>query len=112
MREISIAYIFMEVYFKELISKDASLEKLVDDLERVVQGADDFAKTLGMNLTEPRSEIARRLEQLRERCERIKQQVIAQAQATDRLVRKHPYSFVAGAVVLGVLVGSQLRSRR
>ena len=37
----------MEVYFKELISKDSSLDKLVDDLERVVQGADDLAKSIG-----------------------------------------------------------------
>ena len=42
----------MEVYFKQLISKDASLDKLVDDLERVVQGADDFAKSLGDKLAE------------------------------------------------------------
>jgi ElaB/YqjD/DUF883 family membrane-anchored ribosome-binding protein len=102
----------MEVYFKELISKDASLEKLVEDLERVVQGADDFAKSLAMNLTEPRSEIALRLERLRERCERLKQQIVARAQATDRVVRKHPYSFVTGAVVLGMFVGYKLRSRR
>ena len=33
----------MEVYFKELISKDASLNKLVDDLQRVVQGVDQLA---------------------------------------------------------------------
>lgn len=98
----------MEVYFKGLISKDASLEKLVDDLERVVQGADDFAKCLA----EPRPEIARRLERLKARCEGIKQQIVARAQATDRLVRRRPYSFVAGAAVLGMFVGCTLRSRR
>jgi ElaB/YqjD/DUF883 family membrane-anchored ribosome-binding protein len=112
MSEIFTAYIFMEVYFKELISKEASLEKLVEDLERVVQGADDFAKVLGKNLAEPRPEIARRLKRLRERCQHIRQQIVERAQATDRLVRRHPYSFVAGAAVLGMFVGCNLRSRR
>ncbi|HEX4266155.1 MAG TPA: hypothetical protein VH597_17595 [Verrucomicrobiae bacterium] len=102
----------MEVYFKELISKDASLEKLVEDLERVVQGADDFAKSLSVNLAEPRSEIAQRLEKLKERCDLIKRQIVARAQAADQTVRKYPYSFVAGAVVLGMFVGCQLRNRR
>jgi len=31
----------MELYYKDLISEDASLEKLVDDLMLVVQGAND-----------------------------------------------------------------------
>ena len=36
----------MEVYYKELISADASLDKLVDELTRVVQGADELAEAL------------------------------------------------------------------
>jgi ElaB/YqjD/DUF883 family membrane-anchored ribosome-binding protein len=110
--EIFSAYTFMEVYFKELISKEASLEKLVDDLERVVQGADDFAKSLGVHLAGPRTEVARRLERLKERSERIKHEIVTQAHATDRLVRKHPYSFVAGAVVLGIFLGCKLCARK
>jgi len=102
----------MEVYFKELISKEASLEKLVDDLERVVQGADDFAKSLGMNLAEPQPELARRIDRLKARCELIKQELVVQARATDRLVRRNPYSFVAGAAVLGMFVGYGLRRRK
>jgi ElaB/YqjD/DUF883 family membrane-anchored ribosome-binding protein len=102
----------MEVYFKQLISKEASLEKLVDDLERVVQGADDFAKSLGVDLAEPHTDIARRLQHLKGRCQRIKLGIVAQAKATDRLVRKHPYSFVAAAVALGMLVGCNLRRQR
>jgi ElaB/YqjD/DUF883 family membrane-anchored ribosome-binding protein len=103
---------FMEVYFKQLISKEASLEKLVEDLERVVQGADDFAKSLGVDLAEPRSDIARRLQHLKARCQRIKLEIIAQAKATDRLVRKHPYSFIAAAVALGMFLGCNLRRNR
>jgi ElaB/YqjD/DUF883 family membrane-anchored ribosome-binding protein len=98
----------MEVYFKELISKEASLEKLVDDLERVVQGADDFAKSIGVNLAEyPRTELAHRLRHFKENCQQINQEIIARAQATDRLVRKNPYSFIGAAVLLGIFAGFQ-----
>jgi ElaB/YqjD/DUF883 family membrane-anchored ribosome-binding protein len=103
----------MEVYFKQLISEEDSLEKLVSDLERVVQGADDFAKAIGVDLGEhPRSELAQRLRRLKERCQRLKSQIAAKARATDRAVRRHPYSFVGAAVVLGFLVGIGLGGKR
>lgn len=101
----------MEVYFKELISKEASLDKIVDNLERVVQGADDFAKSLGKELAE-RPEIAQRVHQLKEKCHRINQDIIESAQATDRFVRKNPYSFIASAALLGMLVGFRVSRRR
>lgn len=98
----------MEVYFKELISEDASLDKLVDDLERVVQGADNLAKSIGVNLAQPQSEIAYRLGRLKESCERIRRDIIERAEATDRLVRSKPYSFLTAAAFLGFAVGSRL----
>lgn len=102
----------MEVYFKELISKEASLEKLVEDLEKVVQGTDDFARSLGESLSEPGSDIARRLRVLKEKCQDIKLEVVARARATDRLVKNNPYSFVAAATVLGIATGLLLRRMR
>lgn len=101
----------MEVYFKELISKESSLDKLVDDLERVVQGADDLAKSLGSKLAE-RPDLVHRVRKLREGCERINQQIIEHAQATDRFVRKNPYYFVGGAALVGMLLGARLSSRK
>ena len=98
----------MEVYFKELISKEASLEKLVEDLEKVVQGTDDFARSLGESL-EPDSEIARRLRGLKDKCRLMKAEIVTRAQATDRLVRKNPYSFVAAAALLGIATGFAMR---
>ena len=96
----------MEVYFRELISEEASLEKLVSDLERVVQGADDLAKAIGVDLVaNPRSEIAQRLRRLKESCQQLRSQITAKARATDKLVRQHPYSFMAAAVLLGMAVG-------
>jgi ElaB/YqjD/DUF883 family membrane-anchored ribosome-binding protein len=103
----------MEVYFKELISKEASLERLVEDLERVVQGADDLAKSIGLNLAEPpNTEIARRLNHLKESCQRLRLDIVERAQAPDRLVRQNPYPFVFGAVVLGMLVGARFTARK
>ena len=101
----------MEVYFKELISKDASLDKLVDDIEQVFQGADDFAKSFGAKLAE-RPEIAQRVQRLKDNCQRINEEIIQGAQATDRFVRKNPYSFMGAAVLLGLLVGSRLSRRK
>ena len=103
----------MEVYFRELISEEASLEKLIDDLERVVQGADDFAKAMGVDLdAHPRSEIAQGLRRLQENCRRLMSRMAARARATDKLVRRHPYSFLAAGLLLGLVVGSRLRAGR
>jgi uncharacterized protein YjbJ (UPF0337 family) len=59
----------MELYFKDLISKEASLEKLVDDLSLIVQGADDYAKAIGANVPEhTRDEVTGRLNDLKQSC--------------------------------------------
>ena len=102
----------MEVYFKELISKDASLDKLVDDLERIVQGADDFAKSLAGTKFAEHPEITQRVRRLKDSCERLNQEIIHGAHATDRFVRKNPYYFLGGAVLLGMLVGARLSTRQ
>lgn len=99
----------MELYFKELISEDASLEKLVDDLERVVQGVDDFARAIAVDLPEhTRSDVARRLHRLKENCQRINSEIISKARATDKLVRKKPYIFLGAAVLVGMIFGVKL----
>ena len=100
----------MEVYFKDLISEEASLERLVDDLSRVVQGVDDLAKAIGVNLAEPsHSEVAHRLSHLKEKCQAMKLQVIEKARATDRMVRENPYPTLAIAFVVGLLAGLKIR---
>ena len=99
----------MEVYFKDLISKEASLEKLVDDLSRVVQGVDDFAKAIGVSLASAsRSDVAQRLSRLRSNCERVKVELIAKIRATDKSVRENPYPYIAIALVAGLFVVNKL----
>ncbi|MBC8096162.1 MAG: hypothetical protein H7Y43_10145 [Akkermansiaceae bacterium] len=103
----------MEVYFKDLISKDASLEKLVDDLSMVVQGADDYARAIGANLpAQTRAEVEGGLYNLKQSCLRLKRQAKAGAYATDRAVRSHPYSALAIVFGLGLLVGARLLRKR
>ena len=77
-----------------------------------MQGADDFAKSIGVDLEEhPRTELALRLRRLKENCQRLSEEIIFRAQATDRIVRKYPYSFVGAAVVLGMVIGAKLGAR-
>ena len=99
----------MEVYYKELISKEASLDKLVDELTRVVQGADELAEVAGAHLSQEASrEIRSRLERLKESCTRLKENAMAGALATDKAVRRHPYSSLGIAFALGMLAATMI----
>lgn len=98
----------MELYYKDLISEEASLEKLVDDLLLVVQGAEEFAQTAGGQ----RAEIAGRLGQLKERCRRLKQQAKATARAADKVLRQYPYSSVGFAFAIGIAAGALMCRRK
>jgi ElaB/YqjD/DUF883 family membrane-anchored ribosome-binding protein len=99
----------MELYYKDLISKEASLDKLVDDLMFLVQGADEVAELAGVNLAAaPKEEISHRLVRLKESCRLIKQRAVA----TDKLFRQYPYSSLGFAFAAGILVGALLNRRR
>ena len=103
----------MELYYKDLISEEASLEKLVDDLMRVVQGAEEFAQAAGAHLPSHRKEeITTRLARLKERCARVKQHTVATARAADKVLRQYPYSSIGFAFALGLLAGAILHRRR
>jgi ElaB/YqjD/DUF883 family membrane-anchored ribosome-binding protein len=102
----------MELYYKDLISEEETLDKLVDDLVLVVQGVDELAKAAGVNLPrQPREELAGRLARLKVSCSRLKDRAFAGARATDALVRRHPYASLGIAFAAGLLAGS-IRRRR
>ena len=97
----------MELYYKDFISEEGTLEKLVDDLTRLVQGADEFAEAAAVQLpADKREELRTRLARLKEHCQSLKQQAVAGARATDKLLRQHPYASVGAACVLGFAVGA------
>jgi ElaB/YqjD/DUF883 family membrane-anchored ribosome-binding protein len=103
----------MELYYKDLISRDSSLEKLVDDLMLVVQGADELAQAAGSKLGElEKQELHSRLEQLKVGCERLRQHAVAGARAADRVMRRYPYSTAGFAFAAGLLVAWSLFHRQ
>ena len=103
----------MELYYKDLISEDASLEKLVDDLMLIVQGANEFAEAAGANLPQiKREELHTHLQRLKDSCRRIKEQAVAGALATDKVLRKHPYSSLGIAFACGLLTGTLFTRKR
>ena len=90
----------MELYYQGLISDEASLEQLVDDLEHVIEVA---------NLPpEPRAEITTRLQRLKAACGALHGRAVAAGIATDRFVRKHPYSALTLAFSAGLVLASLL----
>jgi len=102
----------MELYYKDLISEEESLDRLVDDLMLVVQGVDEFAEKTSQ-LGEPeKEEIRSRLQRLKDHCLQIKNQAIATAHATDKALRHHPYSSLGLAFGLGFATAWLLKKRR
>jgi len=103
----------MEVYYKDLISEENTLEKLVDDLMRVVQGAEEFAQAAGASLpVHTRQEITSRLAKLKESCLNIKRRTVETAQAADKTLREYPYSAIGFGFAFGLLLGALLVKKR
>ncbi len=103
----------MELYYKDLISEEASLEKLVDDLALVVQGVEEFAQAAKAQLEPSRQqELASRLQTLKERCRRVKQRLLAGGMAAGKAVRAYPYYSAGFAFALGLLGGILLGRKR
>jgi ElaB/YqjD/DUF883 family membrane-anchored ribosome-binding protein len=103
----------MEVYYKDFISKEASLDKLVDDLLLIVQGADELVEAAGVHLpTERTQELRTRLERLKDGCLVIKKQALATALATDKVLRQYPYSAMGFAFSIGLLTSVLIKRRK
>lgn len=95
----------MELYFKDLISKEESLEDLVENLMKVVQGAEEFADSNGANLKGAKEELINRLAHLKEHCQRLSEYTAGRARAADKIMRRHPYSSLGFAFAAGLVVG-------
>ncbi len=103
----------MELYYKDLISKDSSLENLVDDLMLVVQGADELAQAAGARLGQlDREEVTSGLRRLKAGYQGLRERAIAGAQAADKLMRRYPYSTAGLAFAFGLMAARCLQRRR
>ena len=102
----------MELYYKDLISKDSSLEKLVDDLMLVVQGADELAQAAGATLDNfDKEEITSRLQRLKLGYQQMRQRAIEGALAADKLMRRYPYSMAGFGFAAGLLAARCFRRK-
>ena len=102
----------MELYYKDLISEEGSLDKMVDELMLLVQGAEEAAgAAIAQGGSLKKEEITTRLARLKEGCRRATGHALAGARATDQLFRRYPYSSLGIAFAVGVLVGVALKRR-
>ena len=102
----------MEVYFENLTAEDASLDKLAEDVSLLLQDAEALVQASGANLSNAaKAKLESTLARVKTRGERIKQQTLAGARATDRVIRQHPYQSLGMVFGLGFLLGALLRRK-
>ena len=102
----------MEVFFKNLSSEEVTTEKLVEDLRILVQDAEQLVKATGANIADAsRQELLTALQRLKLRAEQMKQQAVAGARATDRLIRDNPYRSLAAVFGAGFVLGLVINRR-
>jgi ElaB/YqjD/DUF883 family membrane-anchored ribosome-binding protein len=96
----------MEVYFDNLTAKNARLDKLADEVESLVENAEQLVQTGGAALpANERQRLAEVLARLKSTAGQIKVQATKGLKAADRIVREHPYESAGVALALGLLVG-------
>ena len=78
------------------------LKALVEDAEALMNAT---AGQAGEKVSEAHSRLAAALESAKATCQRLEEQTIAAAKATDRTIREHPYKSIGIAFGLGLLVG-------
>lgn len=103
----------MEVFFKNLTGEEVSIEKLVEDLTVLAQDVEELVKVSSANLGEKSKEqLLTAAQRIKARCERLKQQAVMGARATDRAIRLHPYTSLGIAVGVGFVLGAIANSGR
>jgi len=92
-----------------------STEKLLKDLKTVVHDGEELLKAGMHDLSErgvaARERLAAALDVAKETRRKLEVRVKAGAQATDRMVREHPYHSVGAAFGAGLLIGILLNRR-
>ncbi len=88
---------------------EQSTEKLLEDLKQVVRDGEDLLKAGVEDLSErgavAREKLAAALEIARDTQRRLQERAVAGAQATDRVIRDHPYESIGIAFGVGLLFG-------
>src|SRR5579859_4488388 len=88
---------------------EASTEKLLQDLKAVVHDGEELlragAHDLGERGMAARERLAAALEVAKQTRQKLQERAVVGAQATDRLIREHPYQSVGLAFGVGMLLG-------
>ncbi len=102
----------MEVYFENLTDENASLNQLSEDVSVLLQEAETLIQASSANLSkESKAQLESALARMKAQGERIKQQALLGAHATDRVIRKYPYQSMGVVFGLGLVLGVLLRRR-
>jgi ElaB/YqjD/DUF883 family membrane-anchored ribosome-binding protein len=97
----------MEVYFGNLTTERAHLDKLAEEMESLVHDAEELVQNSGPKLPEPeRQKLAALLAQLKTSASRLKLQAMDGVKATDRVIRDYPYQSAGIALLVGLVIGA------
>ena len=102
----------MEVFFNNLVSNESAADKLLQDLSRAEEGAEEMFAAAGERLTSESKEIfLSRVEKVKAACRKIQGKAVAGAKAADKAMHDHPYSVAGVAFGLGLVIGALMLRR-
>src|SRR4051812_15119672 len=95
--------------------RDDSTEKLLQDLREVVEDGEELLRAGASELNEKgmaaRARLTAALETAKDTGRKLQQKTRAGAEATDRVIREHPYQSIGLAFGVGVLLGVLINRR-
>jgi ElaB/YqjD/DUF883 family membrane-anchored ribosome-binding protein len=102
----------MEVFFNNLASDESAAEKLLQDLSRAEEDAEELFAAEGGKLAAQTKEVfLSRLEKVKAACRDLQGKAMVGAKVADRVAREHPYSMAGVAFGLGLVIGALMLRR-
>ena len=90
-------------------------DRWVKDLKTVARDAEDLIRAtagdVGEKAREARNRLSTALNGARANCEQLEDRAGASAQATDKVIRQHPYQSIGIAFAAGLLLGVLVNRR-
>ena len=100
-------------------SEEVTMDRLMDDFKVVVSDAEnlimatagDLGGKLGDKAKKARQRLSASLESAKASCKDLEGKAVAGAEATDKVIREHPYESVGVAFGVGLLLGLLITRR-
>src|SRR5580704_11184162 len=97
----------MEVFFNNMAPDVTVAERLLHDLSRAEEGAEElFEAGCGKVAEQTKERFVTGVEKLKSACRNIQSKAVSSAKVADRTIREHPYSVAGVAFGLGLVVGA------